>query len=747
MISGGKMTTIKGYVEKIKFRNEENGYTVLELSGDAQDITCVGIFPGINVGEYISVTGEEIIHPVYGMQIQMKKYEIEMPEDIVAVERYLASGVIKGVKEATAKKIVEKFGEDTFRIIEQEPEKLALIKGISERKAREIALALEEKRELRTATILLQKYGISPSFAVKIYSKYGPAMQDIIRENPYRLAEDISGIGFATADDIAMRMGINLDSEDRIRAGLLYVLSLASGEGNTCYPKDILFERAASILLIDSDSIETAFTNLVVDRKIIVKQVEDVQMVYLAAVYYMELNCARMLIDLNVDMEVNENRLDKCIKDISDREEIELDEYQLIAVKEAVRGGVTVITGGPGTGKTTTINTIIRLFESQGLNIMLAAPTGRAAKRMSEATNWEAQTIHRMLEISGGMSGDDDSRSNFVFERNEGNPLDADVVIIDEMSMVDIYVMDALLKAISVGTRLILVGDVNQLPSVGPGNILKDIISSGEFTVVKLHRIFRQAALSDIVTNAHKINKGENIALDNKSKDFFMMQSMDVNEIAQIITILVRDKMPAYVNAPIHDIQVLTPMKKGEVGVERLNAILQSQLNPPSKDKKEKEAHGVIFREGDKVMQIKNNYQMEWEIRSKYGTLVDTGMGIFNGDCGIIRQINTFAELITIEFDEGKMVEYKFNQLDELELAYAITIHKSQGSEYPAVVIPLLNGPKMLMNRNLLYTAVTRAKSCVTIVGSPRMVELMIGNESETKRYSSLAVRIKEFME
>ncbi len=739
------MVEIKGYVEKIKFRNEENGYTILELSADGEDVTCVGTFPGINPGEYICVKGDEVVHPVYGEQIQMKQYSIESPEDIVAIEKYLASGVIKGIKEATARKIVDKFGEDSFRIIEEEPEKLAQIKGISLKKARDIAASMAEKRELRNATIILQQYGISPSFAVKIYNRYGAGMHEIIRNNPYKLAEDIVGIGFNTADEIAIKMGINLDSQERIRAGILYILSLASGEGNTYYPKERLLERASKLLLIDTDSLEIAITNLAVERKIVIKQIDENDVVYLSPFYYMELNCARMLLDLNIDMESDPLIVSKAVDDVAKREEIELDEQQKKAVMEAVVKGVTVITGGPGTGKTTTINTIIKLFERQGLNIVLAAPTGRAAKRMSEATGGDAQTIHRLLEISGGISDDEnDGRGTYTFERNEENPLDADVVIIDEMSMVDVSIMNSLLKAICVGTRLILVGDVNQLPSVGPGNVLKDIISSGEFTVVKLVKIFRQAAVSDIVTNAHKINRGEHISLDNKSKDFFMMQSLDINEIATIITILVRDKMPKYVNAKPFDIQVLTPMKKGEVGVEKLNVILQKELNPPSRDKKEREAHGSIFREGDKVMQIKNNYQIEWEIRSKYGTLVENGTGVFNGDCGKIKMINEFAQLVTVEFEEGKMVDYKYSQLDELELAYAITIHKSQGSEYPAVVIPLLSGPQMLMNRNLLYTAVTRAKHCVTIVGSARMVGLMIDNENETKRYSSLDERIKE---
>lgn len=738
------MVEVKGYVERIKYRNEENGYTVLELSTEDDDITCVGIFPGISEGEYISVTGEETFHSVYGEQIQMKKFEVETPKDIIAIEKYLGSGVIKGVKEATAKKIVAMFGEDTFRVIEEEPERLAAIKGISEAKARQIAVSLEEKRGLRNATITLQKYGISPAYAVKIYKKYGASMNEIIRQNPYRLAQDIDGIGFTTADEIAMKMGINLDSMDRIKAGIIYVLTMSQSEGNIYYPMDELVRRSARLLLIDSDTIDVALTNMAVERSVVIKEIEGTKVVYLSTLYYMELNCARMLIDLNIAMEDDTASIEKYLEKITDGDDIVLDEEQKNAVIKAVLKGVTVITGGPGTGKTTTINTIIKLFESQGMNILLAAPTGRAAKRMSQATGCDAQTIHRLLEITGGIPGDDEGHNTFSFERNEENPLEADVIIIDEMSMVDIYLMNHLLKAVPVGTRLILVGDINQLPSVGPGNVLHDIISSGEFTVAKLVKIFRQASISDIVTNAHRINAGQDISLDNKSRDFFMMQSIDLNEIAQIITILVRDKLPKYVNATPYDIQVLTPMKKGEVGVEKLNTILQKELNPPKLGKREHEAHGCIFREDDKVMQIKNNYQIEWEIRSKFGTLVDKGSGVFNGDCGRILKINEFAELVTVEFDEGKMVEYKFSQLDELELAYAITIHKAQGSEYPAVVIPLLSGPQMLMNRNLLYTAVTRARKCVTIVGSKKMVGLMIENEYQTKRYSSLNQRIKE---
>ena len=742
------MECIEGYVEKIKFRNTENGYTVMNVVTEEDDIILVGTFSFISEGEYVKAYGEYTSHPLYGEQLQVSKYEIIEPKDAVAMERYLASGAIKGIKEATARKIISKFGEDTFRIIECEPERLAEIKGISVKKAREIGAQFEEKRDLREAMIFLQKYGISTTYAVKIHKYYGYRMYDIIRENPYKLAEDISGIGFKLADEIASKVGINVDSDFRIRAGIMYVLTLASGAGNVYLPKDILKSKVAELLMTDISTLDVQLDNLQVERKIVMKEIESEEnkgqketIVYNASLYYTELNCARMLMDLNIKYDVTYDKIEKRLKRTMENIDIELDEHQRMAVLEAIRNGITIITGGPGTGKTTTINTIIRMFEQDNLNILLAAPTGRAAKRMSETTKRPAQTIHRLLEISGARESEEDK---FLFERNEENPLEADVIIIDEMSMVDINLMNSLLKAIPIGTRLILVGDVNQLPSVGPGNVLKDIIKSHNFNVVMLTKIFRQATESDIVTNAHKINAGESIRLDNKSKDFFMLQRQDTNTILGVVVSLVRDKMPKYVNAKPYDIQVLTPMKKGELGVEKLNLVLQNYLNPAKPGKEEKESHGCIFRENDKVMQIKNNYQIEWEIRSEFNTLVDNGTGVFNGDVGIIKEINTFAEIVKVVFDEGKIVEYKFSQLDELELAYAITIHKSQGSEYPAVVMPIFMGPKMLMNRNLLYTAVTRAKKCVTIVGSSNMVQLMIDNESEQKRYTSLDKRLIE---
>ena len=470
--------------------------------------------------------------------------------------------------------------------------------------------------------------------------------------------------------------------------------------------------------------------DLSIERKIIMKQEGEQVQIYGAPLYYTEVNTAMMLKNLDIAYDVSDAEITQRIHKIEKQTGMELDEHQKEAVSEAVRNGLLVITGGPGTGKTTTINSIIKYFELEGLDIFLAAPTGRAAKRMSEMTGYEAKTIHRMLELNGGMEG------AVGFERNESNPLETDVVIIDEMSMVDISLMQSLLKAMVAGTRLILVGDVNQLPSVGPGSVLKDIIDSGQFHVVQLTKIFRQASQSDIIVNAHKINRGEEVVLDNKSMDFFFLKRYEADKIINVTLQLIKQKLPKFVGASEYDIQVLTPMRKGLLGVERLNTILQMYLNPPSDRKKEKEHGAIVFREGDKVMQIKNNYQLEWEIRSKYGLCIDKGTGVFNGDTGIIEEINDFAETITVNFDEGRMVEYSYKLLDELELAYAVTIHKSQGSEYPAVVIPLLSGPRMLMNRNLLYTAVTRAKKCVTIVGDDTTFEQMIENNSQQRRYS-----------
>ena len=742
------MEVINGYVEHIVFRNEDNGYTVFNLTNEDGELTCVGTFPYINEGELLEVSGEYITHSIYGTQLQVLSHEIKEPEDLMSIERYLGSGAIKGVGVALAARIVRRFKDDTFRIIEEEPERLAEVKGISERKAREIAEQVEEKKDMRKAMIYLQKYGITISLAAKIYEHYGNSVYRVMEENPYQIADHVPGVGFKTADEIASRIGIHSDSDFRIRSGIFYVLLQAVTEGHIYLPQEELLQKTMLLLEVQIKDIERFLQDLSIEKKIIVKQYvteneygeqREVR-VYPAQYYYMELNTARMLHDLNIKYEVADVTMEHRLCQIEKNTELKLDDMQRMAVKAAITNGVLVLTGGPGTGKTTTINAMIHFFESEGMDILLAAPTGRAAKRMSEATGCEAKTIHRLLELA--YMPEDDSRMQYG--RNEENPLEADVIIIDEMSMVDLPIMHTLLKAISVGTRLILVGDKDQLPSVGAGSVLKDLIQSECFAVVKLVKIFRQAEQSDIVVNAHKINRGERVLLDNKSRDFFFLKRDDANVIISVVLTLIQKKLPKYVDADMLDIQVLTPMKKGLLGVERLNTILQQYLNPPDVKKVEKEHGNRKFRVGDKVMQIKNNYQLEWEIATKYGLVIDSGVGVFNGDIGRVIDINLHTEKMKVEFEEKKVVEYPFELLEELELAYAITIHKSQGSEYPAVVIPLLQGPRQLYHRNLIYTAVTRAKKCVTLVGSDVTFQEMIQNSHEQNRYTSLAERIQE---
>lgn len=739
------MATVCGFVEKIKYRNEDNGYTVLSLVNEGEEYTLVGNFHYISEGELIEVSGAMTEHPVYGEQMTVESYEIKAPEDTAAMERYLGSGAIKGIGAALAARIVRHFKADTFRIMEEEPERLSEIKGISEKLAMSISGQVEEKKEMRQAMMFLQEYGISMNLAVKIYQEYGPRLYGVLKENPYQMADDIPGVGFKMADEIARRVGIFTDSDFRIKCGVLYTLLQATGNGHTYLPEEELLAQASELLKVERQFIEKHLMDMQLDKRLVIRESSGKRIVYASQYYYMELNVAKMLHDLNIRGRMPEEDIRNNLLKIQKEEQIELDEKQVQAVVEAVNSGLLIITGGPGTGKTTTINTIIRFFESEEMEILLAAPTGRAAKRMTEATGYEARTIHRLLELSGAPG--DERSVGMHFERNEENPLDADAVIIDETSMVDIHLMQSLLKAINPGTRLILVGDVNQLPSVGPGNVLRDMIGSGCFNVVMLTKIFRQATQSDIVVNAHKINAGEQVPLGKKSNDFLFIRREDPNAIINAMITLVRNKLPGYVHADTYDIQIMTPMRKGAIGVERLNAILQEYLNPPAEGKPEKEAGGVTYRVGDKVMQIKNNYNIEWEVRNRYGIPMEKGTGIYNGDIGIIREINSFAELVTVEFDESRMVDYSFKQLEELELAYAITIHKSQGSEYPAVVIPIFSGPKMLMTRNLIYTAVTRARACVCLVGMPEIFRDMVGNEMEQRRYSGLKERICEINE
>lgn len=737
--------SITGYIDHIIFRNEDNGYTVMVLKGvsEEDELTCVGSFPVVTQGASVELEGNFTQHPVYGKQFQAVRLTEKMPEDELAMERYLGSGAIKGIGAALAGRIVRHFGDDTFQIVENEPERLSEVKGISEKKAREIAMQIAEKSDMRKAMMFLQKYGISLNLGAKIYQKYGDSVYSVLQENPYRLADDISGVGFKIADEIAYRIGIHTDSDYRIKSGMVYTLLQATGEGHVYLPKDELFQRAAELLGVDSSYMEKHLVDLAMDRKIVQKEQGDQILIYPAQYYYLELNTARMLRELDIFCPEDEKIVERRIVQIEKETGTVLDEMQKKAVQEAAGHGLLILTGGPGTGKTTTINAIIRYFEGEGAEIRLAAPTGRAAKRMTEATGYEAQTIHRLLELSG-MPEDDREGQPIHFERNAENPLETDVIIIDEMSMVDIHLIHSLLMAVTAGTRLILVGDENQLPSVGPGNVLRDIIRSGQFPVVELKKIFRQASESDIVVNAHKINKGEQVEINNKSRDFFFLKRYDADIIIRVVIALIQEKLPKYVEAKPFEIQVLTPMRKGLLGVERLNQILQRYLNPPDASKKEKEIGQGLFREGDKVMQVRNNYQLEWEIRGRYGIPIEKGVGVFNGDTGIIKTINEFAETAEVEFEDGRWAEYSFKQLDELELAYAVTIHKSQGSEYPAVIIPLLSGPRMLMNRNLLYTAVTRARKCVTVVGSEETFRDMIRNEKQQRRYSSLDQRIQE---
>lgn len=743
---------IEGYVDHVIFENPENGYAVLAVSNDKIEVTVTGKFQGIEAGERVRIEGVYKEHQSYGEQLQMESYEILPPDDCKSIERYLGSGAVKGVGEKLASRIVKRFGEDTFRIIEDEPERLTEIKGISERIAREIAEQVYEKKEMRRAMLFLQQYSITDKLAVKIYERYGDGLYDMLRTNPYKMAEDIDGVGFKRADEIARNVGILVDSEYRIRCGLLYTLSQALSAGHTCLPEEVLIQNGCNLLGLSGEEISVQLTNLVMERKVITRKEEQEGplFIYSPGAYRAENQCAALLKELDIcffeegqeGLSKEESLIYDKIHKIEDESGIVLDDMQREAVLKAIQHGVMVLTGGPGTGKTTTIHIILKYFEREQMEIELAAPTGRAAKRMSEACGMEARTIHRLLEVSGAA---DDEGGGSGFGRNMNYPLEADVIIVDEMSMVDVFLFQALLSAIPQGTRLIMVGDMDQLPSVGPGCILKDLIESRAYSVVMLHKIFRQAAESDIVMNAHRIHDGKPVQIRNKdSKDFYFLKRNDPNIIYNNIVQLVTDKLPRYVGASPLDIQVLTPMKKGAMGVEALNGILQRFINPPEKGKREHLAGDTLFREGDKVMQIKNNYKLEWEVVGNYNLTIQKGQGVFNGDIGIIKEINEYASMLLVEFDEGRQVHYRFEELDELELAYAITIHKSQGSEYPAVVVPLLGVPGLLTYRNLLYTAVTRARKCVTILGDEIIMENMISGENKQKRYTGFFYRIRE---
>jgi len=734
------LVVIEGTVEEIVFCNEINGYTVCDIRCGSEVITVVGYMPFINEGETVRITGSWVMHPDYGKQLKAEMYEKILPQTEEAVEKYLASGIIKGVGPVTAAKIVERFGKEALDIIQFRPELLAEIKGISLNKALNIAEAFNQQKELRAVVMFLQQYGISPVYSAKIFKVFGEKAIEEIKANPYKLADRISGIGFKTADRIAMSIGIDPSSRYRVCSGIKYVLSQAASSGHTFIPSDKLKEYTSELLQINLEDIQQALVALTIDKSVCIEDSEEGEsMVYLSSFYHAELNVCRRLIELSMsDFAKEPDRFEERLEKVQENEGIVLAEKQKTAIREAMTNGVIVITGGPGTGKTTIIKSILQLFAGDGFKVSLAAPTGRAAKRMTEATGCEASTIHRLLEI--GYSGDEDE---LLFNRTEFNPIDADVIIIDEVSMVDILLMNHLLKAVKPGTRLVLVGDVNQLPSVGPGNVLKDIISCGMIKTVRLTEIFRRTDESMITINAHRINSGEYPCLNEKGSDFFFISRRDAGSIIKTVVDLCRERLPkTYGYDPLRHIQVLTPTRKGPVGVKNLNIELQKALNPEDRRKNEIVFRDYILREGDRVMQIKNNYNLKWEkVSGDYAE----GVGVFNGDMGIIQKIDSEEQLVRILFDDERMVEYDFSILDQLEPAFASTIHKSQGSEYPVVIIPVFNGPPVLMTRNLLYTAVTRAKNLVVLVGMEEVLRAMIENERETLRYSGLCDKLKKY--
>ncbi len=747
------MKTISGYVENITFRNEENGFTVLTLSSGKKNITCTGVFGYIGQGEYLEIDGEEVFHDIYGQQIKVTAYRIIPASDARSIRKYLGSGSIRGIGAVLADRIVDRFGEDTLRVIEEEPELLAEIRGITIHKAMDIYEQVEEKKDMRDAMIFLQGYNITPALSSKLFTIYGGKIYEIIENNPYQLADDVTGVSFKTADEIARRAGVAVDAAIRIKSGMCYALTDVSMLGHTYLPKDKLAARTIELLGLrdqymnpdgtyNMDFLDQCYTELLLEKKLIEKEIDGQKAVFLSSYYYTELNIARMLLNLNISTPEDDYIIGVKLETIEKMTGIHLDEMQKQAVIQTQNHGVSIITGGPGTGKTTTINTIIQMFEADGFSVSLAAPTGRASKRMSEATGHEAKTIHRMLEIAGSV---DDNRSEAKFGRNEMNPLETDVIIVDEMSMVDTFLMYALLRAVEIGTRIVFVGDVNQLASVGPGNVLKDMIASGRFSVVRLTKVFRQAEESGIVINAHKINAGEQIKLDNQMKDFLYIERETAQSAQNAAVGLILSKLPEYVHTDPMEIQILTPTRNGILGVNSLNPYLQQYMNPPSPEKREKEIGGVLFREGDKVMQIKNNYQLDWEQRTKEGVFLDSGTGVFNGDVGRITIINNATNLIEVRFDDDRYVTYDAKQAEELDLAYAITIHKAQGSEYPAVILLLVSGSPMLMTRNLLYTGVTRAIKCVCIVGRKEMFAAMVANEDQHKRYSGLEWQLRNY--
>ena len=730
---------LQGIVEDIIFRNESNGYTVGKLYTSDGSVTIVGIAPFLHKDEAVSLEGEWSYHNRFGEQFQFESLKSIMPTTTKGIENYLSSGLIPHIGPKTAKKIVEHFGEEALDIIQYNPQRLLEIEGIGEKKLRRIMESYDDQREMRDVMVALQSYNLSINQSMKIYKQYGKDAVNIVRENPYRLAEDITGMGFKTADEIAARLGMDKSSPYRLEAGLKYVMMSAAGEGHCYLPKEELTKKTMQLLQVGEDGLEGALTALLLRQSFHSSQSGDEVRIYYMPYHTAENNVAKVLAELSLSQrEELSADTDSWILRQEGIQGFNFGEKQKLAIKGAMENGTIVITGGPGTGKTTIITAIIKLLEREDKKVVLAAPTGRAAKRMTEATGVEARTVHRLLEISY-------VNENLQFSKNEESPVDADAIIIDEMSMVDILLMNHLVKAIKPGTRLIMVGDVDQLPSVGAGNVLRDIIDSGVVRVVRLDEIFRQESESMIIINAHLINKGETPRLNEKGKDFFFIYKATGKEIREEIEELTTSRLPTFYGYdPIKDIQVLTPMRKGDAGVAALNKSLQQALNPPLKGKAEKLIGDEIFRVGDKVMQIRNNYQAVWTVDVE-GRPYEEGEGIFNGDFGFIKSIDDEEGIITVLFDDDREVEFEIRQMDDLRLAYATTIHKSQGSEFPAVIIPIFSGPPMLLTRNLIYTAVTRARDLVVLVGDKRYLHMMIKNNQIAKRYSSLNAKLRDY--
>lgn len=741
-------THIRGLVTEIIFSNEQNGYRIAEVQLEEEEketVTVVGIMPDLQPGETIIADGAWKVHNLYGDQFETTAFERVMPQTREQIERYLSSGMIKGVGASLAHRIVEKFGEKTLDVMSREPERLADIKGISTHGAMEIGAQFAEQHRQREAMLFMQKYGITMAMGLRIYKYYKEKTIKTLQTNPYSLAENIHGIGFRKADQIAAQLGIPPESPFRIRSAVQYVLQEHTTEGHVFMPKNILEDQVYRYTGAAGILVENALTELLMDQKIVEKEENGTNRIYLMPFYMAEINTARKLLELKENSkDMSEQERMDLLKQVEEKQKIQLADEQRKAVMEAMVNGILVITGGPGTGKTTIINTLLDILEDEGEEVLLAAPTGRAAKRMTETTGREASTIHRMLEIQFL----EESEGPQKFSKNEENPLEADVVIVDEVSMVDTVLMNHLLKAIMPGTRLILSGDADQLPSVGPGNVLRDLIDSDCIPVVRLTQIYRQAEASDIIVNAHRINQGEYPVFNRQGTDFFLMKRARRDDVPPTLVDSVLHRIPKFAKcSPMEDIQILTPMKRGALGVESLNPLLQQALNPPARNKNELEFRGVIFRQGDKVMQIKNNYNTPWKICNRFGYPLEEGEGIFNGDIGRIQEIDTEAKSLVVLFDDKKQVTYEYGMLEELEMAYAITIHKSQGSESPVIVLPIHSGPGVLFTRNLLYTAVTRASRYVIIIGDETMIRKMVDNDTQTVRYTSLGQRLREMME